>query len=396
MIRLGVIGHGGRVSSFINQYLRDSAPGVQVVGIVDPDEPAARGRLPEPDRYTATFHPDLDDLVRRAKPDALVIGTRCNLHSPYAIQAAAYDLPLFLEKPVAVNMEQAIALEAAFEHSRCVAEVSFPLRVSPLCEMARDRIARGEIGEPQHVLATNYVPYGTVYFDQFYRDYSVTQGLFVQKGTHDLDYLMYLMGSPITRVSAMGTYGRIFGGSRAAGLVCSACPEAATCPESPAARQRNLSGGTTEDHACVFGIDIGTPETGMNEDSSSALLEFANGSHGAYVQVFYTRRDAATRGATVSGYQGTLSFDWYTNSLSLVRHHRPFSDKCEGDKGASHFGGDAELARDFVALVCEGKPPRTTIWHGLQSIYACLAAKESAEQGHFVDVRQVGVREPQG
>ena len=73
----------------------------------------------------------------------------------------------------------------------------------------------------------------------------------------------------------------------------------------------------------------------MNEDSSSALLEFASGAHGVYTQVFYARRDAATRGATISGYRGTLSFDWYTNELKRVRHHAPFSDTIKAGGGAS-------------------------------------------------------------
>jgi predicted dehydrogenase len=390
MIRLGVVGHGGRISSVINDYFRPLAPDLSVVALVDPDREGACRRLPPADRENVVFYDSLPDMVEHAHLDALAIGTRCPLHTPFAIQAAAYDLPLFLEKPVAVNMEQAISLERAFESSRCVAEVSFPLRTSPLCELARQHLAGGAVGTPEHIMAVNYVPYGTVYFDNFYRDFASTQGLFVQKGTHDLDYLMYLMDSPIVRVAAVQTRGHIFGGDKPAGLRCSACDEAETCLESPDARRRNLSGGDLNDHPCVFGSDIGTPETGMNEDSSSALLEFASGAHGVYTQVFYSRRDAGTRGATVSGYHGTLSFDWYTNSLRLVRHHRPFSDRCEGDKGASHFGGDAELARDFIALIRHGTPPRAGIRAGLQSIYACLAAKESAETGQFVAVRQVG------
>ena len=31
-----------------------------------------------------------------------------------------------------------------------------------------------------------------------------------------------------------------------------------------------------------------------------------------------------------------------------------------------------------------------TIWEGIQSVYACLAAKESAQTQQFVEVRQVG------
>lgn len=128
----------------------------------------------------------------------------------------------------------------------------------------------------------------------------------------------------------------------------------------------------------------------MNEDCSSAILDFASGAHGVYSQVFYARRDAASRGAIISGYHGTLDFDWYRNDLRWVRHHSPFTSTVKAGEGLSHFGGDIELARDFCDLVVKGKPPRTDIRAGIQSIYGCLAAKESAETGAFVSVRQLG------
>jgi predicted dehydrogenase len=390
MVRLGVIGHGSRVSHVIRYPIREVEPQVRVVAIVDPDEEGARSRLDERERADVAFYPSLDEMVRQGKLDALMVGTRCNLHTPYAIEAAKYDLPLFLEKPVATSMEQATALERAFEGSRCEVVVSFPLRVSPLCELTRQHIEEGAIGRADHVMAWNYVPYGTGYFDGRYRVYAVTQGLFLQKATHDFDYMMYLMGASITRVAAMAQWGRIFGGKKPAGLRCSQCDEAYTCPESPENRKHHLAGGTTRDHPCVFGEDIGTPETGMNEDASNALVEFANGAQGAYTQVFYTRRDAAARGAKVSGYEGTVEFDWYTNQLRRVRHHVPFSDTAKGAEGMGHFGGDDALAVNFIDVIRGRAKPKTPIETGLQSVYACLAAKESSETGRFVEVRQVG------
>ncbi|MDH7569885.1 MAG: Gfo/Idh/MocA family oxidoreductase [Armatimonadota bacterium] len=390
MIRLGVVGHGGRVSALIKNEFRAVAPDLRVVAIVDPDEAGARSRLAECDREDVVFYPSLDEMMRGANLDALVIGTRCNLHAPYAIQAARYDVPLFLEKPVATSMEQATALEAAFEKARCPVVVSFPLRVSPLCVLTRRYIEGGAVGKPEHVLATNYVPYGMVYFESFYRDFSATQGLFVQKATHDFDYLCYLMGSSITRVAAMASWGRVFGGHRPAGLTCGECADRFDCLESPWQRRRNQSGGSLANHPCVFGEDCGSPETGMNEDSSSALLEFASGAHGVYTQVFYSRRDAGTRGATISGYHGTLRFDWYTNELRRIRHHFPFSDTIRAGAGMGHFGGDRELAYDFIGVIQGRATSRTPIQVGIQSIYACLAAKESAATGQFVAVRQVG------
>lgn len=389
-MRLGVVGHGNRVSHLIRYAMRPVWPELRVVAIVDPDEQGARARLAEEDRAEVVFYPTLEEMVRRARLDALAIGTRCHLHAPYAIEAAKYDLPLFLEKPVATSMDQAVALEKAFEKSRCQVVVSFPLRVSPLCELAKRHIAAGAVGEPEHILAVNYVPYGTCYWDGHYRDYTVTQGLFIQKATHDFDYMMFLMGSNIVRVAAMASWGRVFGGPRREGLWCSQCEEWDSCLESPKNRKHNYSGGREDDHPCLFSVDVGTPETGMNEDSSSALVEFASGAKGVYTQVFYSRRDAATRGATVSGYHGTVSFDWYANELKLVRHHFPFTDRARGAEGMGHFGGDLELAYNFIDVVRGKAESKTPIWAGIQSIYACLAAKESAERGEFVRVRQVG------
>ncbi|MDD5728493.1 MAG: Gfo/Idh/MocA family oxidoreductase [Victivallales bacterium] len=390
MIKLGVIGLGSRISSFINNCLRKVEPNLRVVGIVDPDEAGVRKRLTESDRKDVVFYPNMKEMVLKGKPDGLLIGTRCNLHTPYAIEAANYDLPLFLEKPVAISMEQALALERAFEQSKCQAVVSFPLRVSPLCMMTRQYIAEGKIGKPVHIAALNYVSYGMVYWEQEYRNYDITRGLFLQKATHDLDYMMFLMNMKIVRVAAMTTQGQVFGGKERSGLVCSECEKTALCLESPINRKRNSSGGHEGDHNCVFSVDCGNPRQGTNEDASSAIIEFEDGSHGIYTQVFFARRDAARRGSIISGYHGTLDFDWYRNDIKYVRHHAPFSDTIKAGEGMSHFGGDLELAHDFIRILKGGGNSRTTIYDGLQSVYACLAAKESSEKGVFVQVRQVG------
>ena len=127
----------------------------------------------------------------------------------------------------------------------------------------------------------------------------------------------------------------------------------------------------------------------LNEDCSSALLEFCSGAHGIYTQVFYARRDAGTRGATVSGHLGTVSFDWYTNELRRLRHHAPLSALERAGEGASHFGGDLELACNFIDVIKGTAKTYTPIEAGIQSVYACLAARESAEKGRFATVRQL-------
>ena len=387
-IRLGVVGYGHRASKVIER-LRELEPGLTVPAVVDPDKGGVRSRMNESDRGSAVFFESLSDMVRKSRLDGLLIGTMCNLHTPMAIKAARYDLPLFLEKPVATSMPQALALEKAFRKSRCRVVVSFPLRVSPLCSEVKRRIEQGAIGSAEHVSAVNYVTYGTTYFDKGPDYYRMIQGLFIQKATHDFDYLAFLMGAPIVRVAAMANFRRVFGGTKPGGMTCSKCQEAEACPESPQNRRRSMS-GHTRDHGCLFSVDCGTPEKGMNEDCSSTLLEFASGAHGVYSQVFFARRDAAARGAILSGYMGTINFDWYRNDIRIVSHHTPFSEQVKAGEGMSHFGGDSELAADFLSLIRGGKRSRTPIETGLQSVYACLAAKKSAATGRFMAVRQVG------
>ena len=59
-------------------------------------------------------------------------------------------------------------------------------------------------------------------------------------------------------------------------------------------------------------------------------------------------------------------------------------------EGLSHFGGDAELGRNFVGMIRGREKSRAPIQAGLASVYACLAARESARSGKLVEVRQPG------
>lgn len=361
-MKLGIIGLGHRMNSMLDKF-READPELEVVGLVDANPEKARERLTEEERSTVLFHESVEDLVRTAKPDALAIGTRCDSHTPLAIEAAPFGLPIYLEKPIATSMTQARELEAAFAKSSSPVLVSFPLRTSTLCQRAKQILDQGVVGRVEHLLGVNYVTYGNVYFDSWYRDHDVTQGLFLQKATHDFDYLAFLAGAPITRVAAMSSVGRVF--------------------------RDNCTKGESPDPFALYYDEIGTPETGMNEDSSSALLEFGNGARGVYTQVFYAKR-SPKRGAKISGSQGLVEFDWYENTVKTTHHRAPLNDVSTVDGADEHFGGDSVLATNFIAMVKEQAPAAASLASGLASVYACLAAKESAETGQFLDVRQVG------
>ena len=393
MIRLGIVGFGLRAGG-IYRILKELDQDFHLGGIVDPDEKNIRGKLPEEEKKTPFFK-DIADLLKKGKVDAVLIGTRCNLHTELTVQALKYKIPIWLEKPVSISMEQALTLEKACRKKTARILVSFPLRATPIYDRTREIINSGRLGRIVHFNAVNYVSYGGVYFETAYRNFEVTQGLFLQKATHDFDYLCKILNSPVRRIAAMWSRGQIFGGSKPENLRCGECSETETCMESPLNRMRGNSGGDTGNHLCPFSVRLGTPETGMNEDASSALIELENGIHGVYSQVFFTRR-AGWRGATFSGYKGTLSFDWPKAEIRLTEHFSPFTTVMNAPVKDSHFGGDYELGRSFRDMILKGRPPLADIVDGLNSVYACLAAKQSAETGEFVNVRHFGDPFPKG
>src|SRR5690606_27094514 len=163
MKRLGVIGYGARIRHMlgtIDKFGTDAT----VVAVVDPAETALRLRFPEK-LEAVTFYDDVDRMLDEAGLDGVLIGTNCLYHTPYATKVLARNLPLFLEKPVAIDEGQLAELHAAALASSSEVVVSFPLRLSELCNITKGIIDSGVIGTVENVQATNNVPfYGSNYY----------------------------------------------------------------------------------------------------------------------------------------------------------------------------------------------------------------------------------------
>lgn len=377
MVRLAVIGMGARVAGLINQILKIDAD-VKLSGVADPDAESVKKKIKDMGLQSEpiALYKDAESLLAQAdRYDAVMIGTRCSMHTPLAIKIAATRLPLFLEKPVAINAEQLASLAAAFKGKEDSVTVSFPLRYTPLFTAAMEVVRSGRLGKINQVQAINNVSYGGVYFGDWYRDYKEVGGLWLQKATHDFDYINLLANAAPVTIAAMTTQ-LIFGGDKPFDLRCSRCDITETCPESPKNQiLRGDSGGASAvgaDHWCLFSQGI------RNQDAGSALIRYANAVHASYTQNFVTRFSAETRGAIVTGYDATLKFDWYAHEVIITDHHRSRIDRISAKSIDGHSGGDSVLVRDFLNMVRKRTPPSANLKAGLLSVAMCLAARESA------------------
>ncbi|GBF77697.1 oxidoreductase [Paenibacillus sp. 598K] len=371
-IDLGVIGYGLRIGYMLDTLLK-LEPDSRIKAIADPRADEIRIKLGAQAEQIA-FYTEADEMLANERLDGVFIGTRCNLHTEMALKVLKLNLPLFLEKPVATTYEDLYRLKAGYEASSSPVVVSFPLRNTPLARLAKDIIDSGKIGTVEHVQAVNNVNYGGVYYHHWYRDESITGGLFLQKATHDFDYMNYLVGQRPQAICAMRSK-QIFKGNKPVGLTCAACEEKLSCPESTIAKPELGA-------YCCFGVDTG------NEDSGSALIRYESGLHAAYSQNFFVRNKAAKRGARLMGYKGTLEFDWVTNELHVYMHHelRVETHKLDHDPTDGHGGGDSILLRNFMQALRGEAPSETSLAEGLWSALLCLKANESADNDKFCTV----------
>ncbi|BDI29019.1 4,5-dihydroxyphthalate dehydrogenase [Capsulimonas corticalis] len=377
-IRLGAIGYGER-ARWMSQLMQQQDPEAKLVAIADPQGEAIQAKMAE-DGVSAegiTFYDTADAMLDREPLDGVIVGTRCSLHAAMGLKVLNHGLALFLEKPIATTMEDLAALRAAPNAHKVV--VSFPLRMSHMVKLAREIIDSGQIGKIEHVEAWNNVPYGSTYFQSWYRDEKETGGLFLQKATHDFDYINYLLENnrPVS-VCAMTTKS-VFKGNHAAGLRCMDCAERTTCFESPyhPSRPLPLALDKPAKEMCAFAVDTG------NEDSGSALIEYESGIHASYTQNFVVRNKAGRRGAILIGYHGTIEFDWYTNSLKVYMHHEPRVVTHQFDEDGGHGGGDGVLASNFLKVIRGEEAPVSSLEDGMLSALLCLKARESALTRQF-------------
>jgi predicted dehydrogenase len=386
-MNLAVIGMGSRASHMARLMCELDAD-VRVDAVVDaqPEDSLrqfmAKRRVQDVDRIR--IFRDVEALLDRADDFAgVIIATPCHLHASIAVEVARTRLPEFLEKPVAITWEQLDSLRQAYAGREQSVVVSFPLRLTIHVQTATRIIRSGRLGAINQVQAVNNVPYGGVYFGQWYRDYDKTGGLWLQKATHDFDYITHLLDSAPIAITAM--HSRLaYGGDMPADLVCSRCDLTETCPESP----KNLTlrgddGGTMNlvkpspdiDHACTFSDSI------LHQDAGSAIIMYEKGVHASYAQNFISRRSAGVRGATVIGYDATLSFSWQSQVLRIIDHHREQIDEIPVTASGGHGGGDRELAANFIDVMRGRAPSRCPLDAGLLSAAMCLCAREAANDG---------------
>lgn len=151
--------------------------------------------------FNVPNYKDLNDLFKNQKIDGVVIANPNRFHVSTAIRCMQHGISCLLEKPFALNTEEALELIAAQNALNIPILVGHHRRHNPIIQQAKKIIDAGTLGEINtfNVLWSVYKP--NHYFDiEWHR--KAGAGVLAINLVHDLDLMRYLNGE-IESVQAM-------------------------------------------------------------------------------------------------------------------------------------------------------------------------------------------------
>jgi predicted dehydrogenase len=193
-IQICMVG-AGRVGKNHSRAITRHITGTQIVAVVDLN---AQVREDTAQEFEIENQFDtLEDALENVDFDAVVITTPTPTHMPLAVLAAENSKHIFLEKPMALTLEECDTINTVVKKNSVLLQLGFMRRFDPEFEAALQRIEAGEIGRPM-MIKTN--THGPGLPPAWARDLRTSNGMLAEVNSHDWDTLRWYMGSNLERV----------------------------------------------------------------------------------------------------------------------------------------------------------------------------------------------------
>ncbi|MEV4475892.1 Gfo/Idh/MocA family oxidoreductase [Nonomuraea sp. NPDC049504] len=231
-IELALVGAGDRGTKYTRYATMDGR--ARLTAVAEPDPRRRDALLAEhPD---ALSFGDWRDLAERPRiADAVVIATLDADHVEPAVRFAELGYHVLLEKPMAIDLEDCRRIVAAAERSGVMFAVCHVLRYTTYTQQVKDVLDSGRLGEIvtiEHLEPVGWWHHAHSYVRGNWRRTDEATFMLLAKSCHDLDWLTYVMGRRVTRVSSFGGLKHFTAENRPAGAAdrCLDCAVAADCP----------------------------------------------------------------------------------------------------------------------------------------------------------------------
>lgn len=403
-----VFGAGMR-GDIYSSYSLDHPAEFKVVAIAEPDDYRRnvfgdKFGIPEEMRFTG-----YKELLEKEKmADCALVCTQDRMHYEPAVLAMKKGYHVLCEKPMSPLPDQIIEMgKTAKEYDR-VLTICHVLRYSPFFTKVKEIIDAGRLGRIMtihHLEEVGFFHQAHSFVRGNWRRVEDTSPMLLAKCCHDMDLIMWMIGSPCTKVSSFGeqTFFKEENAPEGAALRCmDGCPHTDTCafyaprfylehPRADGFIKAVAYDETTESLVealrtgpygrCVFHCD----NTAV--DHQVVTMEFEGGVTATLTMSGFSHE--ITRKINIMGTAGQLEGD-------LAKSELKFYDFLTGNTEtidirvpkSGHHGSDSRTMRDFVRLVAsDGKAEnRTNADVSIASHLMTLAAEESRLTGKTVEM----------
>ena len=150
-LRVGIAGlvHG-HVGGFLQQNQRRSD--IQIVGIAEEDGKLAAFYESKFALAHNIFYANVDAMLEKAKPQAVLVYTNTYDHRSVVEACARHGVPVMMEKPLAVSVEDARAIEAAAQRGKIQVLVNYETTWYRSNRAAYDLVHENAIGDIRKVV----------------------------------------------------------------------------------------------------------------------------------------------------------------------------------------------------------------------------------------------------
>lgn len=195
-MKLGLVG-AGRIGAMHAKTLA-ALPGVDAVLVADVD-PARADAVADAAGEVVHGVRSVDELFE-VGPDGLVIAAATDVHAELVLRAVAARMPVFCEKPVAVDVAGTLEVVEEVEVAGAFVQIGFQRRFDPGHVAARAAVRSGRLGFVHTIRSTTLDPAPPT------PEYVASSGgLFRDCGVHDFDAIRWVMGREVVEVYANGT-----------------------------------------------------------------------------------------------------------------------------------------------------------------------------------------------
>ena len=309
-----------------------------------------KGTLPDDELAGYPVETDLQEALRKYRPDAVVVANPTSMHLDVAIPAAEAGRHILLEKPLSHSLERLDVLQKTAEKNGSKILVGFQFRYHPTLNKARQLIQTNALGKilTVHAHWGEYLPQWHPWEDyrQSYAARADLGGGVIVTLTHPLDYLRYLLGDVDSLWSFNG-------------------------------------------HISPLEVDV--------EDSAEIGLKFKNGALGG-VHVNYFQRPPVHRWEIV-GMDGTLRWDNADGILHLYKFPAPFGSYSDNPpalvmesfappEGFERNQLFVAQTRHFIDVVRGESEPICSLEDGVEALRLAQAAYESQKTNRMVKITE--------